>query len=301
MLFMQRAPERIHFPADVLGNGIRVRLFAVEDALDQHTVIDAVVLDAGTREDVVDIIGFVIVQRRFQIDRLTGIHAFSELCIVKEQLVFPQVVLVRCRQLIVKFAAILPTGFIKLQQLLFSRFCPLSLFRRVFAAGYLNKYFLRCTAADMRDFLGDLQRLPDAAANRRRNIHFIQLRAQTVASKAAAAPLFRCSRQISILGIIEQLHEIEIRIPQKTYDVLRLSLLIGGRIQLRKELLGKAAPIRVFQTAYASHFILCEHGIVFLQPSPQHTLVVAINKRCFYDLLDCLFAELGKQRRKIMV
>ena len=68
----------------------------------------------------VDIIGLVITQRRFQIDRLTGIHTFSELRIVKEQLVFPQVALVRCRQLVVKLAAILLAGFIKLQQLLFS-------------------------------------------------------------------------------------------------------------------------------------------------------------------------------------
>ena len=68
----------------------------------------------------IDIIGLVIVQRSFQINRIAGIHTLPELRIVQKELVSPQIALIRCLQPIVKYAAILPAGFIKLQQLFFS-------------------------------------------------------------------------------------------------------------------------------------------------------------------------------------
>ena len=123
----------------------------------------------------VDIIRCIIAQSRFQIDGLAGIHAFSELCIVQEELVSPQRALLRRRKLFVQLAAVPLAGLIELQKLFFSGFGSRSLLLLILAARHLDKDLRRCAAADMGDLFGDLQRLPDAAAHGGRNVHFVQL------------------------------------------------------------------------------------------------------------------------------
>ena len=174
-LIVQHRPERQHPAADFLRDRIGVRFFAVENALYEHAVLNAVVLDAGARENMVDIIRCIIAQSRFQIDGLAGIHAFSELCIVQEELISPQRALLRRRKLFVQLAAVPLAGLIELQKLFFSGFGSRSLLLLILAARHLDKDLRRCAAADMGDLFGDLQRLPDAAAHGGRNVHFVQL------------------------------------------------------------------------------------------------------------------------------
>ena len=300
-LIVQHRPERKHSAADILRDRIGVRLFAVQDTLYEHAVLDAVVLDAGAREYMIDIIGLVIVQRSFQINRIAGIHTLPELRIVQEELVSPQRALLRRRKLFVQLAAVPLAGLIELQKLFFSGFGSRSLLLLILAARHLDKDLRRRAAADMGDLIGDLQRLPDAAAHGRRDVHFVQPRSKAVAAEAGAPPFLCRGRKIGVLRIVEQLHEIKIRISQKIQNVLRFALLIRAGVKLCQKLLGKPAPVGIFQTTDFTYIVLVQRGKILFQPTAQHTFVVAVHQRSLYDFFDRLFAEYGDERRKIVI
>ena len=167
---MQLFPRLAHLPANALINQKLVGLVLIFLAIHQRLVFETVVLNVGTRNDMVDLILARARHKFIEIDSAAGIQAFSVLHQIEGQALVK--VHISCLELleIVHNSQVAALGLKRLERVLDGVPAlrgPLALFLFVLVASHLNKNVSRRVPRNLCDFVNNANRLIQAATNRR--------------------------------------------------------------------------------------------------------------------------------------
>ena len=169
---MQLLPRFAHLPANALINQKLVGLVLVLLAVHQRLVFEAVVLNVGARDDMVDLILARARHKLIKVDSATRIQALSVLHQIEGQALVK--VHIGCLELleIVHNDQVTALGLKRLERVLDGIPAlrgPLTLFLFVLVASHLNKNVGRRVPRNLCNFVNNANRLIQAATNRRRS------------------------------------------------------------------------------------------------------------------------------------
>ena len=167
---VQLLPRFAHLPANALINQKLVGLVLIFLAIHQRLVFETVVLNVGTRNDMVDLILARARHKFIEIDSAAGIQAFSVLHQIEGQALVK--VHISCLELleIVHNSQVAALGLKRLERVLDDVPAlrgPLALLLFVLVASHLNKNVSRRVPRNLCDFVNNANRLIQAATNRR--------------------------------------------------------------------------------------------------------------------------------------
>lgn len=167
---MQLLPRFAHLPANALINQKLIGLVLVLLAVHQRLVFEAVVLNIGARNDMVDLVLTRSRHKLIEVDSAARIQAFSVLHQIESQALVK--VYIGCLELleIVHNSQVAALGLKRLERILDGVPAlrgPLALFLFVLVVSHLNKNVGRRVPRNLCDFVDNANRLIQAATNRR--------------------------------------------------------------------------------------------------------------------------------------
>ena len=289
-------PKALHFTANLFPDRISITFKFVFILQHKNAIVEAVILDLGSRENVVNVIT-VAAQQLIQVDGFTAVGAFPQLGIVEKELVLTQLIVTAAFQILHQSPVDIVTAlFIKIQKLLLSGNRPF--FHLIGASCHLNKDLFRRMLHNLFQLFDDQQRLINGPLHLWRNVKLFHHLTQILfLSKGVHLGnlLFKGLLFVPVTGkniAVKDLHQIQVRFPHCGNDIHHLSCgLVSGR-NIGKEFPGQPTPAAVFQLCQLFKLILGQAiAKAPFQPLLQQLFVVAKNGNRQNNFLFIILAE----------